>query len=153
VFQILIDHGCDITFFQTLVMLQSMYHCGSVRLGEVSESQLEAAYTQIDKAIRMFVDGTTILKSARDCIDEPNSEDHSQHRYMICVGHLRWREREVTMDLSYWNFASAARVFNAGYLQHECSGNVDDYYEGRRFRSGCYHTRSIDLLYWLLKNA
>ena len=101
----------------------------------------------------MFIDSTTILESARDCIDEPDPEDHSKHRCVISVGHLRWKERVRTFDLRYWDFASAARVFKAGYLKHECSDLFDDYHRGKRVDFECFHTRSLDLLDWLQKRA
>ena len=141
----MINQGLVSETLQALVQLKASLYMDNKRLN--SEAALDP-HEELDEMIQAFVDPAYIPEYAhRRCDKLPHPKDHSKHTCNIRLHALRWSSGPKCIDLTFWDFASSARILRTAYMAQQ------RHTECPIFGGCCFHMISIDVLYWLQINA
>lgn len=155
--QHMIDIGQNNMVLLALATLKSVHHYGNPRL---RYEDLYFDHAELDKMIKAFVTGKGRKASSGRWV---NYEDTPEQPDQIEFRGLSWTRETGAGKRSYHNFARAARILRAAYLdidRHEyvCTygDDGDDSIYGVDDPSDsyvCFHRSSIDMLEWLQTSA
>ena len=152
--QMLLDLDLRTEALHALVLVKSLYRRDSIRIAE--QKHKSVAHKRIDEAIRCLVDESQIPDTARsECDLEQHLREPVKHGYKISIAGLTWCcSRARKLDLTFWNFASAASVLRTACMNYTCDPVTNLYASPRRKKQKhCLHQNSLNILDSLEKKA